>query len=94
MSEICFSNYQLQNNVHYFLYIGELKNYGLNIFLREALSHIHNRQFDFISIVPDVFEQYNYDNLIVLNPLSEEYCTRYGRNVSCRIPTSTFFASV
>lgn len=94
MSEICFSNYQLQNNVHYFLYIGELKNYGLNIFLREALSHIHNRQFDFISIVPDVFEQYNYDNLIVLNPLSEEYCTRYGRNVSCRIPASIFFASV
>jgi hypothetical protein len=94
MSEICFSNYQLQNNVHYFLYISELKNYGLNIFLREALSHIHNCRFDFISIVPDVFEQYNYKNLIVVNPLAEEYCTHYGRNVSCRIPESTFLISV
>ena len=37
MSEIYFSNYQLQDNVHYFLYIGELKNYGLNIFLKGSL---------------------------------------------------------
>ena len=94
MSEIYFSNYQLQNNVHYFLYIGELKNYGLNIFLKEALSRIHNRRFDFISVVPDIFEQYYYDNLVVVNPLAKEYCTRYGRNVSCRIPASTFLTSV
>ncbi|MFC1812125.1 ATP-grasp domain-containing protein [Thermodesulfobacteriota bacterium] len=94
MSEIYFSNYQLQDNVCYFLYIGELKNYGLNIFLKEALSNIHNRRFDFISIVPDVFEQYNYNNLIVVNPLAGEYCTLYDRNVSCRIPASTFLTSV
>ncbi|MFC1829966.1 hypothetical protein ACFL0O_10180, partial [Thermodesulfobacteriota bacterium] len=94
MSEIYFSNYQFQDNIQYFLYIGELKNYGLNIFLKEALSHIHNRQFDFISIVPDIFEQYNYKNFIVVNPLAKEYCTHYGRNVSCRTPASTFFSSV
>lgn len=94
MSKIYFSNYQLQDNVHYFLYIGELKNYGLNIFLKEALSRFGHREFDFISIVPDVFEQYNYKNLIVVNPLAEEYYTHYGHNVSCRIPASTFFTSI
>ena len=64
MSDIYFSNYQLQDNIHYFLYIGELKNYGLNIFLKESLSRIENRQIDFISIVPDIFEQYDYENLV------------------------------
>ena len=83
MSEICFSNYQLQDNVHYFLYIGELKNYGLNVFLKESLSRIENRPFDFIAIVPDIFEQYDYENLIVVNPEVEDHTCRYGRCVSC-----------
>lgn len=94
MSDIYFSNYQLQDNVHYFLYIGELKNYGLNIFLKESLARIENRQFDFISIVPDIFEQYDYENLIVVNPEAEDYTCRYGRNVSCRIPANIFMSSV
>ena len=94
MSDIYFSNYQLQDNVHYFLYIGELKNYGLNIFLKESLSRIENRQFDFIAIVPDIFEQYDYENLIVVNPEVEDYTCRYGRSVSCRIPANIFLSSV
>jgi len=94
MSAICFSNYHLQDNVHYFLYIGELKNYGLNIFLKESLSRIENRQYDFISIVPDIFEQYDYENLIVVNPEAEDYTCRYGRSVSCRIPANKFLLSV
>ncbi len=94
MSEIYFSNHQLKDNVHYFLYIGELKNYGLNIFLKETLSRIENRQFDFISIVPDIFEQYNYKNLIVINPEAEDYSCRYDRNVSCRISVTTFLTCV
>jgi hypothetical protein len=94
MPDIYFSDYKLQDAVHYFLYIGELKNYGLNIFLREALSRIENRQVDFISIVPDIFEQYNYANLIVVNPEAKNYTCRYGRNVSCRIPANRFLSSV
>ena len=31
MPEVYFSNVLLQDNVCYFLYIGELKNYSLNI---------------------------------------------------------------
>lgn len=86
MSDIHFSNYKLEENKDYFLYIGELKNYGLNRFLKEALSRIENRNFDFISIVPDVFEQYNYKNLIVINPETKNYSCKPGGKVSCRIP--------
>jgi hypothetical protein len=78
MSDIHFSNYKLEENKDYFLYIGELKNYGLNRFLKEALSRIENRNFDFISIVPDVFEQYNYKNLIVINPETKNYSCKPG----------------
>jgi len=55
MSDIYFTNFQLEEDTEYFLYIGELKNYGLNTYLKEALSHIFSRKFDFISIVPDIF---------------------------------------
>ncbi len=94
MSGIYFSNYHLEDAVHYFLYIGELKNHGLNTFLREALSRIENRPFDFISIVPDIFEQYNYQNLLVLNPEAARYGCQQGRDFSCRIPANVFLSSV
>lgn len=94
MSDTHFSNVDLKDDTEYFLYIGELKNYGLNIFLKEALARIFNRPFDFIAVVPDVFEQYNYDNLIVINPLSKTYACTYGAKVSCRVSARSFMASV
>jgi len=94
MSEIYFSNNQLEKNTHYFLYIGSIKNYGLNIFLKEALSKIHNRKFDFISIIQDVFAQYPYPNLMVVNPRVDEFSRKHGGNGSCRIPTRDFLSSV
>ena len=92
MSDIYFSNLELVKDTDYFLYIGELKNYGLNLFLSETLSRIHQRKFDFISIVPDVFEQYNYNNIIVINPRAKSYRCKYGREVSCRISGTEFAA--
>ncbi|MBU0986252.1 MAG: ATP-grasp domain-containing protein, partial [Proteobacteria bacterium] len=94
MPEIYFSNYRLEEDTHYFLYIGELKNYGLNVFLKNALSRIHGRKLDFICIVPDVFEQYNYENLLVLNPDVYNYTGQYGRTVSCRIPANIFYSHI
>jgi hypothetical protein len=94
MSDIYFSNYQLERNTHYFLYIGSIKNYGLNIFLREALSKIYNREFDFISIIQDVFAQYPYPNLMVVNPLIKEFSRTHGGKASCRVPTRIFVSSV
>jgi len=94
MSDVYFSNHQLEKNTHYFLYIGSIKNYGLNIFLKEALSKIHNRKFDFISIIQDVFSQYPYPNLMVVNPRVDEFSRKHGGNGSCRIPTRDFLSSV
>lgn len=54
MSLIHFSNYQLEKDTEYFLYIGELKNYGLNLVLKDVLLRFLNRKFEFIAIVPDV----------------------------------------
>ncbi|MBU0769159.1 MAG: hypothetical protein KJ687_08710, partial [Proteobacteria bacterium] len=94
MPDIYFSNFQLEEDTEYFLYIGELKNYGLNTFLKEALSRIFSRKFDFIAIIPDAFEQYNYDNLIVINPKSTDYACKYGAHVCCRVSGHEFSASV
>ncbi|MBW2492903.1 MAG: ATP-grasp domain-containing protein [Deltaproteobacteria bacterium] len=94
MSDIYFSNFQLEENTEYFFYIGELKNYGLNSYLKEALSHIFSRKFDFISIVPDIFEQYDYENLIVINPHAKTFECQYGSPVSCRISGEEFAAVV
>jgi len=94
MQDHFFSNFTLEENTEYFLYIGELKNYGINLFLRDALSRIFNRRFEFISIVPDVFEQYNYDNLIVINPNINSLACLYGPNVSCRVSAGDFLKAV
>jgi len=94
MSSIHFSNFQLKEDTEYFFYIGELKNYGLNLFLKKAFTRIYNRKFDFIAIVPDVFEQYNYENIIVINPLVDTFKYKYGSNVSCRISAKEFMTAV
>ncbi len=94
MSDIYFSNFQLEEDTEYFLYIGELKNYGLNAYLKEALSHIFSRKFGFISIVPDVFEQYDYENLIVINPHAKTLECQYGAHVCCRVSSDEFAAVV
>jgi hypothetical protein len=94
MSDIYFSNFQLEEDTQYFLYIGELKNYGLNTYLKEALSHIFSRKFDFIAIVPDIFEQYDYENLIVINPKTQVYAYKYNQNVCCRVSSEEFSAVV
>ena len=94
MTEIHFSNYQLEPDTEYFLYIGELKNYGLNVFLKEALSRIYNRKFDFIAIVPDLFEQYNYDGIVVINPAKDRLACKFGPKLSCRVSAREFMDAV
>ena len=43
MPSIYYSNFNIAEDTDYFLYIGELKNYGLNQFLKEALTRNLNR---------------------------------------------------
>ena len=94
MSEIYFRNYRIDPDVEYFLYIGELKNYGLNVFLKEALNRLLQRPVDFIAIVPDIWEQYDYANIAVINPLALEKILICKQKHSCRIPGPAFMRSV
>ena len=94
MSEIFYSKYRLKDDTEYFLYVGELKNYGLNGFLAESLSRIHQKKFDFIAIVPDVFENYNYRNILVINPHAEYFFRRHGCNICCRLSGREFMKTV
>ncbi|PID74112.1 MAG: hypothetical protein CSB33_00360 [Desulfobacterales bacterium] len=91
---IHYSDFTIEDDTEYFLYVGELKNYGINHFLAEALQRILNRKFQFIAIVPDVFEQYNYENLIVINPVIRSYACRFGENVNCRVSSREFITAV
>ncbi len=97
MSKIIFNNFEYNPDKYYFLYVGELKTYGINLFLQYGLQKIiSDREIDFFAIVPDVFEQYDYDNIIVVNPVVEDYIERSNRKkrVSCRITSREFYTAV
>ncbi|THB70862.1 MAG: ATP-grasp domain-containing protein [Desulfobulbaceae bacterium] len=71
--EILFTNFTYTPDCYYFLYIGELKTYSLNFFVQEALSRrITNKPVKFVAIIPDICIQYNYTNIIVINPRGDE----------------------
>ena len=65
-----FTNFVYDEDKYYFIFITELKAYGIGHFFKEAISKaykIDKNAIEFISISPDVFEQYNYDNVIIIN---------------------------
>lgn len=101
--DILFSNFNYHPDIYYFLYIGDLKTYNLNFFIKEALERrIYNRKIQFIAIVPDVCIQYNFTNIIVLNPVAHREIIEnqnYGQpsspaKKSCRINSSIFMEAV
>jgi hypothetical protein len=101
--EILYTNFTYSPDLYYFLYIGELKTYSLNYFVQEALSHrITTKPVRFIAIIPDICIQYNYANIIVINPRGEEEFisdhafTQPGKNPrrSWRIDTARFMTAV
>ncbi len=89
-----FSNFTYNPSSYYFLYVGDIKAYGLNFFLQDALARNCRKQVEFIAIVPDILVQYNYQNLIVINPLIDEYRNRNGSQVSYRIDSTSFVRAV
>jgi len=71
--EILFTNFTYNPDYYYFFYVGELKTYSLNYFVQETLARrITTRPIRFIAIIPDVCIQYNYTNIIVINPRGDE----------------------
>ncbi len=95
--EILFSNFNYNPNVYYFLYLGDIKAYNLNIFLQETLAKkINGKEIQFIAIVPDVFTQYNYRNIIVINPTirKNDQAPDESPKISCRVSSADFMTAV
>ncbi|WP_136798628.1 MULTISPECIES: ATP-grasp domain-containing protein [Desulfosediminicola] len=102
-SDILFSNFNYNPDTYYFLYVGDLKNYSLNYFVRECLERrLNKKNIQFIAIVPDVCIQYNYLNIMVINPVANEDMIQnhnFSGNgnpprKSCRLKSSTFMGAV
>jgi hypothetical protein len=101
--EVLFSNFSYDPEVYYFLYLGDIKNYTLNILFKECLqNNIRAKNIQFIAIVPDIFSQYDYDNIIVINPaISKDSYSMNAANegtlqqkISLRVGTASFMAAV
>jgi len=101
--DILYSNFVYNPEIHYFLYIGDLKNYALNFFVKETLERREpGREVRFIAIVPDVCMQYNYANIIVINPVAgADMITNHSFSgsislpaISCRISAAQFMTAV
>ncbi len=93
MNEL-FQNIQIKSGTGYFLYIGEIKGFCLNQFLREPLSRAYGQEMDCIAIVPDVMETYPEGNFLVINPAAAKQSRDHDCNVSCRIPGREFATAV
>ncbi len=87
---ILFNSIELDPDRAYFIYVGEIKAYGLNPFLIPVLEQIYRRSVGCIAIVPDVLASYPYSNLAVLNSESYQYHCSTGLLVNCRPSPGTF----
>ncbi len=101
--DILYTNFTYNPDIYYFVYIGDLKAYGLNTFVQETLSRrVYNREVRFIAIIPDICIQYNYANIFVINPEARQGSVdeEAGRlnlkpfRKSCRIKYDSFITAV
>ncbi len=100
--EILFSNFKYDADIYYFFYLGDVKAYYLNSFIQDVLqSKTGQRKVQIIAVIPDVLNQYDYQNIIVINPVIQEYSNsstaqtdREHSNISCRIKSSVFMKAV
>jgi len=94
MQSTLYENISVNRKTHYFLYVGEIKALYLNEFFRESLCAMHQKDFDYIAIVPDVLETYPEENLLAINPAAAKESRDSGKRVSCRIPGKQFASFV
>ncbi len=92
--ELFFENVRLEKDVYYFLYVGEIKGYCLNQFLRLSLEKVKKKPVDFIAVIPDIWTDYSYPNLVVLNPDAMELMKGARGKVHIRMPGRRFAAVV
>jgi hypothetical protein len=88
---VIFHNLELRPDRAYFIYVGELKAYGLNHFLIPCLERVYGQPVDCIALAPDVLTHYHQSNLVVLNEESHRWRSRDDILVNCR-PSAGQFA--
>ena len=91
---ILLNSIKLEPSKAYFIYIGEIKAYGLNAFLKPVLEQIYCRPVECIALVPDLLGRYPYSNLAVLNRDSFHYYSSKGIRVNCRPSAGSFAREV
>ena len=93
--DLRYTNFTYDPACYYFFYIGEMKAYGLNHFVREALQKLHpQREVRFAAIIPDICVQYYDRNLIVINPPGTGETGTNELPVSCRMSIGRFMIAV
>lgn len=70
---VLYSNLRLDPDTFYFLYVGELKTHCLNLFLQRSLTRERKQKVGHVSIVQDVCESYQHENILVLNPEARRF---------------------
>ncbi|MBU1001099.1 MAG: hypothetical protein KKE73_01100 [Proteobacteria bacterium] len=94
MEHVCFENIRLESGVDYFLYIGEIKAFGLSDFVRQGLERRCGRPFKAIGICPDILHQYPYDNVVVINPWAKPPRANARSDEAGRVSAGPFVAHV
>ncbi|BBD08140.1 hypothetical protein [Desulfovibrio ferrophilus] len=94
MEHVCFENIRLESGVDYFLYIGEIKAFGLSEFVSQGLERRLGRPVRPIGICPDILRQYPYDNVVVINPWAKRPRVISQRGEAERVSVGPFVAHV
>lgn len=94
MDDPHYSNIELTPDSTYFLFVGELKAYGLNHFVAKALERKFDTPFKAISIAPDLIDTAPFENLMVISPDARDMAAEAGRDIAFRIPMKDFSATV
>lgn len=93
-SEIFHFNFNYSPDRYYFLYIGELKGYGLNDYLQAVLSRQREKPVCCLTIVSDMLAQYDTTDIIAFSPQLAYQQQIHGSGISFRTPGRQFTATV
>lgn len=90
--DVIYSNLALDPDTYYFLYVGELKAHCLNHYLQRGMQRERGGKVGHISIIQDVLGEYDHENILVLNPIAQQFSEESdgAPRVAFRLPMRDF----